>query len=73
MFNSTIFTCLHNNLHHHRHFNKYSAPKDGTYQYLFNKTEEDDDTEEDDLDIYDCIALGAIIGVILSVFLFIFI
>ena len=73
MFNSTIHTCIHNNLHSHRYFKKYDTIKDDTYQYLFNKTEEDDNTEDDDLDTYDCIALGASIGIILSVFLFILI
>lgn len=72
MFNSTIYTCIHNNLHSHRYFKRHNIIKDGTYQYLFNKIEEDN-TENNDLDIYDCIALGAIIGIILSVFLFILI
>lgn len=75
MFNSTIYTCIHNNLHSRRHFKRYNTITDDNTYIFFNKAREDDDEniEDDNLDIYDCITLGASIGIILSIFIFIFI
>lgn len=67
MLNSAIFTCLHNTIHSDSHIRKSNNIEDGDYHFLFNHIEDEED-EEDDIDIYDCIVLGASIGIILSIF-----
>lgn len=70
MLNSTIFTCLHNTIHSDRYIRKSNNIEDDDYHFLSNHIEDEED-EEDDIDIYDCIVLGALIGIILSIFVFI--
>lgn len=67
MLNSTIFTCLHNTIHSDRYIRKSNNIEDDDHHFLSNHIED----EEDDIDIYDCIVLGALIGIILSIFVFI--
>lgn len=70
MLNNAIFTCLHNTIHSDRYIRKSNNIEDDDYHFLSNHIEDEED-EEDDIDIYDCIVLGASIGIILSIFVFI--
>lgn len=59
MINSGLNTCLNNTIHFH---------KDIT---LSNILEDNDEKNDADNDIYDYIALGAIIGVLISIVMYI--
>ena len=79
MLNSIIFTCLHNTIHSDRYIRKSNNIEDDDYHFLSNHIEDEEDDivrglnvgAEDYIDIYDCIVLGASIGIILSIFVFI--